>query len=213
MTRPAHAPTAPCTSCRERPGFPELSPSGIVSYLCAPCRTFQVQCDAAQQQLSAAVAPALGMWAAQWTRAGLPLSELAGIVEILTGDWARHDVAQDYRRRTLRALAFTYRHAAQEEEAPPARVQVRAADMLHISRLMFDQTAPASLQDRPYFFDASDRQVHMWAGADATALTLPDGRHAVIYSKRPEDSFLCPPELWPDVARALGFELPGSVEA
>lgn len=213
MTRPAHAPTAPCTSCRERPGFLEVSPAGVASYECAPCRTFRAQCGAAQQQLSDAVAPIVGMWAAQWTRAGLPLDELAALTEIITGEWMQLDLCAAERRRTLRALAVTYRHAAQEEEAPPARVQVRAADMLHVSRLMFDQTAPASLQDRPYFFDASDRQVHMWASTEATALTLPDGRHAVIYSKYPADSFTCPPELWPDVARALGFELPGSVEA
>jgi hypothetical protein len=153
------------------------------------------------------------MWAAQWTRAGLPLGELDGIVDTLTGAWMREDLGAAARRRTLRALAVTYRHAAQEEEAPPARVQVRAADMLHVSRVAYDQTAPASLRERPYLFDAADRQAKVSPGLDIMAFTLPDGRHAVVYPKYPADSFLCPPELWPDVARALGFELPESVGA
>lgn len=211
MTRPAHAPTATCTVCHERPGFLEVSPVGTASYECAPCRVFRAQCDAAHDQLSEAVAPTLGMWAAQWTRAGLPVDELAGIIEGLTGDWAQHDVAQEYRRRTLRALAATYRHAAQEEEAPPTRVQVRVADLRCVARVMFDQTAPAALRGRPYLFDATDRQIHTFMGRDLTVCALPDGTRAVTYSERPEDSFLCPPALWPDVSAALGFELPEDV--
>lgn len=204
MTRAAYASTEICTSCHERPGFPSVSSTGAVVYECVSCRMFQAQCNAASAQLSDAIAPTLGMWAAQWMRAGLPVNELVGIIEILTGDWARHDVAEEYRRRTLRTLAATYRHASQEEEVPPLRAQVQIASLRRIARVMFDHTAPASLRDRPYFFSAADEQIHAFAGADLVVCSLPEGERAVIYADRSQDSFLCPAELWPNVAAALG---------
>lgn len=201
----AFPPTAPCTSCRERLGFPIVSLAGIVSYECAPCRTFRVQCEAATEQLSEAVAPIVGVWAAQWSRAGLPIDELTAVVELLTGDWMAHDLAEEYRRRTLRSLAARYRHVAQAEEAPPVRVQMMLSGLRTVARKTSDPDAPPALQHRRYFFDGQGEQVMVWAGSDALVMTLPDGLRVVAYPDSPSESFLCPAHLWPDVAAALGY--------
>lgn len=196
---------ARCETCFERPGFPEAMPGKVPPmYECAVCRTLRVQCNEAQEQLSEAVAPIVGVWAAQWTRAGVPLGELLGVLEQLTGEWMAHDLAADYRSRAVRALAARYRHAGQGEEAPPARVQVTLSDLRTVARMAADPDAPPALQHRRYFFDEQGKQVMVWAGGDAVVMTLPDGARVVTYPDTPTESFLCPARLWPDVAATLG---------
>lgn len=171
--RPLLSPWAACDMCGRASALPA---PGTLGTLCPACARLEVLTDAAEQSLTDAVAPYLGAWVAQWTRAGVPLGELLGLLKSASLYHTREEVAQPQRLATLRALGMKY---APPPVVPtmPARVTLDPAALPVIEgHTICTGTYPGT--GKPY--RAHVLTVRLPSGEVDTALTLASGLDALL---------------------------------
>ena len=191
-----------CESCSRAAGLP-LSSRGGDAY-CPACTARAVLVDAAEQSLSAEVSPILGAWASQWAAAGLPESELTGIVDMLSGATYNEKYRAAYVRGHLARLRREYRAPAFErQKADRAELEAGSLPTL-VAYHWADMAHPSRGHSWPYFVDTSGKTHTLMPGCDTLAVSLPGGDALLIYTGMGGHT---------DLTRQHGFRVPARMLA
>lgn len=194
-----------CDVCGKAAGLPD--PQRPDLFRCPACAAREALRDAAEADLHALAAPIVGAWAAQWTAAGLSLSDLEGVTEHLLDTWVSHSPT---RRVFLRRLA-RQNAAPAFEIAPPERVTFELTALPLLTAYHPANTAQGEIS--PHFADSVGRMYVLYPGCDVLTLQQPDGGAVILYvgsggqtpCLTPSDAsgFRVPARLWPLVETVL----------
>ncbi|MVN85162.1 hypothetical protein GO986_00045 [Deinococcus sp. HMF7620] len=218
--RPIPTPWGPCEDCGGAHGLPLALPDGGRDMtLCPACYTWRAQAQAAEAHLTALAAPIVGAWAAYWTTAGVPLEDLAAIVNSLSGADLADEYGDAYRTRTLRALRWA--HRAPAEVAPPMpalRTEVTSEDLPTLAE--WRPAHPEGGIPRPFFISRDGRARTLYPTADTMTVLHADGSRTLLLTGYRGHTtgalggpagYQVPAELWPQVQAALNSEGEGGM--